>query len=285
MGSCLFGVDSSYSTGNDSSMKNDETFSIKKGKTKSDSTRHTNSSSRSSSVSNDLTFDTYPIYFSMASDCVKRPKTAFDFDLSAINEEGVVNLTLTEYYDAIAKNNQPISKADMDENKFKKYIGCLAYNGARMAQANIDFSKIVKGTSSLAISQVENAARSAFVKSSKISDSVLRVQLKQISDSLNAKCVFVGTSDKIKCGGLDYTFSQNQLQLGNSIVYGYNTMFGVTSQFKVAVSDAKTRSVDVTHEEGKTFSKDFGANGDTSDSSSSSSKQDVSIGKFIPAVQ
>lgn len=281
----LFALDSSYDTSRDGSTKIDRSMSIKKGQSRSNSNRTSDSSARGNSTSNELTLDTYQMYFPLAASCVREPKTALDFDLTTVAQNGMIDLTLGEYYDQVAKNNQPIKSADMDENRFKKYLGCMAYNGARMAQANIVLSRAAKAQSSMNYVGLEAAAKSAWKRSAKIDDPMILSSLKNVARSLESQCVFVGSSDKIKCGGLKYSFSDGQLQLGNGVVYGYNTMFGVTSQIRVSLSDSKTHSHDISSEIGSSMSRDIGITQDTSDSQTESSKQSVSVGKFLPSFQ
>lgn len=281
----LFGVDASVETGNERNIKQDASISIKKAKEKKQSKREASNASFQKSVSQEITFDTYPIYFSLASECVKNPKTLVSFDLTTQLEDGTINLTLQEYYDAIARNNTPIKRAEMDEEKFKRYIGCLAFNGARMAQANIDFSKIVKQQKSFSTWQLQQSAMAAFKKAENITDPILKSQLAQVSKSLKSDCLFYGSTNQIKCGGLFFDFPQNQLKLGNNFLYGYNTLFGTTSNFKVAVNDSDTTSIEFAKEEGSTTSKDLSINKSSSVSESYSTKDTANLQGLIPSLQ
>lgn len=281
----LFAVDASVETGNERNIKQDASISIKKAKEKKQSKRESSNASLQKSVSQEITFDTYPIYFSLASECVKNPKTVLSFDLTTETADGMINLTLQEYYDAIARNNAPIKRAEMDETEFKRYVGCLAYNGARMAQANIDFSKIVKRQKSFSTQQLQQSAVLAFRNAENITDPILKSQLAQVSRSLKAECQFFGSTNQIKCGGLFFDFPQNQLKLGNNLLYGYNTMFGTTSNFKVAINDSDTTSIELAKEEGSTTSKDLSINKSSSVSESSSTKDTANLQGLIPSVQ
>lgn len=281
----LFAVDASIEMGNERNIKQDASISIKKAKEKKQSKRESSNASLQKSVSQEITFDTYPIYFSLASQCVKNPKTALNFDLTTETAGGMINLTLQEYYDAIARNNAPIKRAEMDEAEFKKYIGCLAFNGARMAQANIDFSKIIKRQKSFSTRQLQQSAVLAFRNAENIADPILKSQLAQVSKSLKIECQFFGSTNQIKCGGLFFDFTQNQLKLGNNLLYGYNTMFGTTSNFKVAINDSDTTSIELAKEEGSTTSKDLAINKSSSVSESSSTKDTANLQGLIPSVQ
>lgn len=281
----LLAVDASVETGSDRSFKQDASISIKKARDKRQSKRESSSAALQKSVSQKITFDTYPIYFSLASECVKNPKTVLSFDLTTESEDGTINLTLQEYYDAIARNNAPIKRAEMDEAEFKKYIGCLAINGARMAQANIDFSKIVKQQKSFSTRQLQQSAVLAFRNAENITDPILKSQLVQVSKSLKNDCVFYGSTNQIKCGGLFFDFPQNQLKLGNNFLYGYKTLFGTTSNFEVAINDSDTTSIELAKEEGSTTSKDLSINKSSSVSESSSTKDTANLQGLIPSVQ
>ena len=279
-----FALDTSYSTGSDYNTKTDKQISLKKGKSKSTSAKNSDSKAKSKSSSSELTFDTYAVYVTLASACVQHPKVAVNFDLTTVVDDDTINLNLSEWYDNIAKNNQPIAKADMDEEKFKKYVGCLAYNGAKMAQANIILSKEAN-KNGLTLSMLELLTKKAFLSSAKISDTAIKAQLKMVAKSLNDGCTFMGSTDKIKCGSLIFTFSQNQLQIGNEIIYGYNTMFGVSSQMRVSVNSSQTHTDDTSTDTTSTFNKDISISQDSSDTNSNSTKQDAAIGKYVPGLQ
>lgn len=282
--SSVSALDTSYSTGGDYSIKNDKSISIKKGKSSSISIKKSDSNSHAKSASRELTFDTYAVYLPLASKCVQEQKTAVNFDLTTIVDNDSVNLNLQEWYDNIAKNNAPIKKADMDEEKFKKYLGCLAFNGAEMAQANILINKEVN-QERVSLVELQQMAKRAFKVSSKIVDPNIKSQLKMVAKSLNEPCVFLGSTDKIKCGSLSYTFSQNTLQIGNETIYGYSNTFGITTQLRVSVNDSDTHSNDVSSDNTTTRNKDMSMTQDQSDSQNRNTKQDVAVGKYIPALQ
>lgn len=278
-----FALDTSYSTGSDHNVKTDKQISLKKSKSRSTSVKKSDSDSHAKNSSRELTFDTYAVYLTLASKCVQEQKTAVNFDLTTIVDDDTINLNLQEWYDNIAKNNAPIKKADMDEEKFKKFIGCLAYNGAKMAQANILISKELK-SQKMSLSQLQQLTKYAFKISSKITDKNIKEQLKMVAKSLNETCSFLGSTDKIKCGSLSYSFSSNNLQLGNEVVYGYNNTFGITTQLRVSVNDSDTHTNDVSIDSQSSFSKDLGITNGSTDSDSQNSKQDAAIGKYIPAM-
>lgn len=85
----LFAVDASVETGNERNIKQDASISIKKAKEKKQSKRESSNASLQKSVSQEITFDTYPIYFSLASECVKNPKTVLSFDLTTETADGM----------------------------------------------------------------------------------------------------------------------------------------------------------------------------------------------------
>ncbi len=282
--SAAYAVDASVETGSEQNVKKDASLSVDKTKDKKDTKRKSSNSSNQKSVSQEISFDTYPIFLPYTNECVKNPKSLVDFGISTQVRLGRIDVLAQQAYDAIAKNNSPISTAKMDEKGFKKYLACLSVNGAKMSQANIIFSKIAKEQKSFSKSQLQESARSAFMNSENITDKIIVSQLALINKSLNDECSFYNSVHVVKCGGLVFDFTQNQLKLGAGVVYGYNGMFGVSSSFKVSVNDSDTDSFEVANETGSSSSKKLSLTKSQGDSDSASAKDTVNLQSLIPSI-
>lgn len=280
----IFAIDSSYDTSSDNNVRLDTSISVKRSQDIRDSKRQSTSKSRTASGTTEVGFDTYPIYFTLADKCIKNPKTVLDFDLTSVSEPGVIDLTLGEYYDQLAKNNQPIKLAGMNETEFKKYLACISLNGARMAQANLNFAGSSKGVVYNPKS-LRNVALKVF-KTTKPSSPFITAQLGEVAKSLkNSTCVFMGTSTMIKCGSVIYDFNAQQLKDGTAFLYGANEIFGVSSSFKVSVNDSVSITSETSHEESKSRGRDIGITQTDGTQESESSKDSMGIREFFPSFQ
>ena len=279
----IFALDVSYETGRDQSIKKDKSMSVKKGSEKKNSNRNFNSKIKATSSSVGATFDAVAVYTQYADECIRSLTPAADFGLD-IEEDGIINLNKKAYFDNASAGAMKLSEVGgIDEMGIKKYMGCIIYNSARMAQANLDLQNLLSGKT-VSSSQVFEMSKIAWKNSSHPKNIFVVSQLSKASQALNAPCRFVPNmgKDSIQCGSLIFSFVDNSIKSAGELLSPGDKFFGINSSFRVSVSDTINDGSELSNENSSSSSRDASLAQTYSNSMNRGGKQTTNVSPFIP---
>ena len=287
-GKLLFAVDISSETSNNLNIKKDKSISIKKSDENRESKSIKNGSEKRTQTNNDVEFDTTTIFISLSNNCIRNPKSLVDFgfNLNAENylkeseDEFVINLTKKEFIESASILNADVKIANIDEEKLKEHIDCIVLAGGKIAQANLNLEQ---GINSNNKQDVQNMAETIF-KNTKIKNQMIKQQIKLTRESLKEECKFFNEMFKIKCGNIIYDFKEQTISLSNKILYSANSLFGINTKFNISTSNSDYTSNENSQDISKSKVNDTSLTKTKSNDSSSSTKDEFSIGKFLPSL-
>ena len=220
---------------------------------------------------------------SINKNCVQNILSARDFNLSYHNSKsGVMNINKKEYLDAGAGASMRVKDLGGDERAIKEHIACLIDAGAILAQASTTFPKIAKKT------MTEDSLMNALEKSIESGKNLKDFKIKQIvqnaKSQLKKDCIFYGSQESIVCGNVMLSLSSmtpNQVTYLNHSLFGEkDEVFGIATNYQVNLSDTASSEKSLTASSSN--SEDTTMKKTSSDSKTTSDKQSVGIGKFIP---
>lgn len=279
-----FAMDISYETGRDESIKHDKSMSVKEGNEQRSSNRKFVSGADASSHSSDVSFDPVSIYMNVANECIRSVAVASDFGLSAVIDDGIIDLNKKSYYENAASSAMKLSEIDsVDEQAIKNYMACILLESSRMAQANLILQKDLGGRK-FTSAEVSNKAIVAWGKAQQISNPFIKSQINKAVDSLRKPCRFLPNmgKDSIQCGALAFSFVDNSIKQGGVMLTPSEKFFGVNSTLRISMSDTDTVGREVARENSKSASRDASLTKTGSNSQSRGGKQQTNISPFLP---
>lgn len=280
----LNALDSSVGTDKSKDLKLGKSIEIKKANDRKKSTSTKNSSDNKKDNSSELTFDTFPIYSELADDCVVGRKNISDFNISFDDVHGF-NTTKKNYYDSLASAGANVDKTSFDILAFKYHLLCLAANGALMTQANINLNDKLKEKKVFNQNEFYQKARESFKEIEKIKSPQIQKTINVLKEEIKRDCNFFHNLQVIQCGSLIYDFSKNELMAGNVNIFSYGTMFGINTNFKVAVSNSVSSGTEKSNEVSNSDSRNTSMNKSKTLNQTIKSSDDVSVGKVLPSFQ
>ena len=277
-------VDTSMATDKSKDLKIDKGISTKKSKEKKQSSSTKKSSDFRKDISSELTFDSYPIYLSIAKDCAKERKTLSNFGITYEDERGV-NLTKKNFVESLASVGGKISSAGMDQKDFKIFLNCLSCEGAKFAQANLNLSDALRNKKALLTrDDLQKEIENAYKKTTDIKNQQIVKLLKNtIAEIDQNDCIFLHSMNNIACGSVSYDFQKNEVHNANALIYSYGVNFGINSSLKVAIADSRTTATENTTETATTNSTDSTMSKNKTLTNSQKVNQTTSTSKFMPA--
>ena len=280
----LMGIDTSYESSRDQSVKKDKSMSVKKGNEQRSSNRKFVSGVDTSNHSSDVSFDAVSIYMNVADECIRSVAVASDFGLSAVMDGGIIDLNKKTYYENVASSAMKLSEIDgVDEHAIKEYMACILLESSRMAQANLILQKELGGRK-FTSAQITNKALGAWDKAQRISNPFIKSQIGQAVDSLKKPCRFLPNmgKDSIQCGALAFSFVDNSIKQGGVILTPSEKFFGINSIFRISLTDTDTVGRELAHEDSESSSRDATLTNTGSNSISRGGKQQTSVSTFLP---
>ena len=220
---------------------------------------------------------------SINKNCVQNILSARDFNLSYHNSKsGVMNISKKEYLDAGAGASMRVKDLGGDERAIKEHIACLIDAGAILAQASSTFPKIANKT--MTEYSLVNALEKSVESGKNLKDFKIKQIVQNAKSQLKKDCIFYGSQESIVCGNVMLSLSSmtpNKVTYLNHSLFGEkDEVFGVATNYQVNLSDTasseKSLAISSTNSEDTTMKKT------SSDSKTTSDKQSVGIGKFIP---
>lgn len=276
-----FAIDVSYETSADQSIKRDKSMSVKNGSEAKNSKRKFDTNTNARAASSDVTFDAVAIYSQVADECVRYKTPSVDFGLS-IEEDGVIDLNKKSYYENAGSASILLSKIDgVDENGIKKYAGCIIYNSARMAQANLYLQKSIGGRS-FSSDEVYRRAGDAWEKAATPKNNFIVSQMKKAEEALAKPCRFMMSKDTIQCGSMNFSFADQTIKNGGVVLSPGDKFFGINSSFRISLSDNNTIGSEVAREDSQSSSRDASLTQTGSNSMNRGSKKTTNVSPFIP---
>lgn len=279
-----FALDVSKETSADRSVKKDQSMSAKTSNEDRNTNRKSKTNSLAKSYAADITYDPTPAYLMVADECVSSLSVAADFGLSANIGDGVIDLNRKQYIENQASQAGYLSDMGADEVALKEHIACVLINSAKMAQASLNLAKTIGGKK-FSSDQIEGKARDEFLSISSITNRSIFTQLSRSVHVLKTKrCRFVpGVSHEvIQCGSLVYSFGDNSVKFGSEPLTGNGQLFGVTTAFRVSLSDTNTDANEVADEFVDAHSYDATLTKTKSATIGTSTKKSTNIAPFLP---
>lgn len=279
----LFAVDTTMSTDKSIDIKLDKSLTSKKSSDKKSGTVDKNSRTQQKSLSSDLIIDTYPIYLTKSRDCSNGRKTLTDFGLNFEDKENGYNVTKKNFIDSLAQASGNIEKANINVSDFKIFISCLAEEGAKFAQANINLNTKLNDIKNVNKAQLEKYTFSSFDNAKTITDNVISKILKKSIKEINDNdCNFFHTLTSVQCGDIYYDFQKNELYTSNSLLYSGGSSYGINSSLKISVSDSKSKSYEKSNENSTTSSSGTTMSKNKTTTKSQKQQQQLSTSKVTP---
>lgn len=276
-----FAIDISYETGTNQSIKKDKSMSVKNGSEAKNSNRKFDTNTNARSTSSDITFDAVAIYSQVADECIRAKTPSVDFGL-AIEEDGVIDLNKKAYYENTGSASMLLSKIDgVDENGIKKYAGCIIYNSARMAQANLYLQQSIGGRS-FSNDEIYRRASDAWIKATTPKNNFIVSQMKKAEESLVKPCRFMMSKDAIQCGTLVFSFADQTIKNSGVLLSPGDKFFGINSSFRVSLSDNNTIGRENASENSQSSSRDASLIQTGSNSMNRASKKTTNVSPFLP---
>ena len=220
---------------------------------------------------------------SINKNCVQNILSARDFNLSYHNSKsGVMNINKKEYLDAGAGASMRVKDLGGDERAIKEHISCLIDAGAILAQASSTFPKIANKT--MTEYSLVNALEKSVESGKNLKDFKIKQIVQNAKSQLKKDCIFYGSQESIVCGNVMLSLSSmtpNKVTYLNHSLFGEkDEVFGVATNYQVNLSDTASSEKSLTAS--STNSEDTTMKKTSSDSKTTSDKQSVGIGKFIP---
>jgi hypothetical protein len=220
---------------------------------------------------------------SINKNCVQNILSARDFNLSYHNSKsGVMNINKKEYLDAGAGASMRVKDLGGDERAIKEHIACLIDAGAILAQASSTFPKIANKT--MTEDSLANALEKSVASGKNLKDFKIKQIVQNAKSQLKKDCIFYGSQESIVCGNVMLSLSSmtpNKVTYLNHSLFGEkDEVFGVATNYQVNLSDTASSEKSLTAS--STNSEDTTMKKTSSDSKTTSDKQSVGIGKFIP---
>lgn len=276
-----FALDVSHETGMDQSIKKDKSMSVKNGNEARSSNRKFNTNTNGRASSADVSFDAVSVYSQIADECVRLKTPSVDFGLS-FEEDGVIDLNKKSYYENAGSASMLLSKIDgVDENGIKKYAGCIIYNTARMAQANLYLQQSIGGRS-FSSDEVYHRANEAWAKAASPKHSFIVSQMKKAEEALSRPCRFLMSKDSVQCGSLNFSFAEQIIKNGGVVLSPGDKFFGINSSFRISLTDNNTIGREVAAENSQSSSRDASLTQTGSNSMNRAIKQQTNISPFLP---
>lgn len=285
----LLGVDISSSTNTNTSLKKDKSISVKNSFEEKVSNSVKKSEEEKSDISYDITFDTLPIFFSLSDECIQTPKLITDFGVKYKIGHNSIDLTAKQAYESFATSNEKIKNVKMDESSFKKYLKCLANGGAKIAQANLNFMNLIENRKNLKEDEILELAIKVF-DNSIITNPTIKSNLFMFEKSLKNDCRFFNSLNQIQCGITIFDFTSTTLKTLKTNLFSSESsnasgsFYGISSNFKFAVNKATNNSIEIAKDNSNSKVNDTSLTKTKSGDISSSTKEEISVGKFIPNV-
>lgn len=281
-----YALDMSKDVSSDRSIKKDSSMSVKTTQDNRSSNRRFNSAIDAKAYSSDISFDPMPVFKMRANRCVNYIATAADFGLSSVlnEEDGSIDYNRKNYIDAAAGSSMKITAVSgAKEKELKNYMACIINESARMAQASINLQQKMGGRTFTSNALTAEAARE-FDSIGDITDRSIFLQYQQAFMSLNQSCRFIPTQgrDSVQCGSLTFSLTDNSIRNAGTPIAGAGNIFGVTSTFRVSISDTRNAGLERASEHSKGSSSETGTNESASFNMTSSTKKSVNIAPFLP---
>lgn len=279
----LFAVDLSHETGQDQSVKNDMSMSVKKSSDNKNSKRKFKSKIDSAAYSADVIYDPTSSYLTVAGECVTTQKVPADFGLTAEIDDGIIDLNRKAYLDNGASQSMTVSQLGGDEEGIKKHIKCMIANSAIMAQSNLDLIKKLSGKS-FSASQIDKMAIDEFQTVKKLTDRNIAVQFERSINSINKNhCRFAtGMTQTVQCGTVVYSFADNSVKNAGIVLTGSDRIFGISTSFRVSMNDTTNDGNENANEISNGSSRDQGLTKSKSDTLNRSSKETTNVSPYLP---